>query len=156
MEKGIQTDDILNFDETGYQVGVGGDQDIMTFHPKRQHTLPNNTNHKHITLTETISAGGWSIPPVIIISGIILLKRYFQDLPDGYLVTVSDSGYTNDEILYEIIKHINKFTKPRSKGPYRLLLLDNHECHLSLQFLEYYEENDIIPFGLPAHITHFL
>ena len=35
MEKGIQTDDILNFDETGYQVSVGGNQDIVTFHLKR-------------------------------------------------------------------------------------------------------------------------
>ena len=156
ITKGIQADDILNFDETGYRIGVGGDQDIVTFHPNRRHTLPNDTNHEHVTLVETISAGGWAIPPVIVIAGILLLERYFQDLPDGYLLAVSDSGYINDEISMETIKHINKFTKPRSKGPYRLLLLDNHECHLSLQFLEYCEENKIIPFGLPPHTTHFL
>ena len=58
MEKGIQTNDILNFNETGYQVGISGDQDIMTFHLKHQYILPNDTNHEHITLIETISAGG--------------------------------------------------------------------------------------------------
>ena len=63
---GIQSDDIINFDETGYRIGAAGDQEIVTFHPDRRSTLPNDTNHEHITLTETISAGGWAIPPVII------------------------------------------------------------------------------------------
>lgn len=156
VENGLQPDDILNFDETGYRIGVAGDQEIVTFHPDRRNTLPNDTNHEHITLTETISAGGWAIPPVIIIAGAVLLERYFQDLPAGYLLAVSDSGYTNDEISFETIKHINRFTKPRMKGKSRLLLLDNHECHLSLQFLEYCDDEGIIPFALPPHTTHFL
>jgi hypothetical protein len=156
VEKGLQPDDILNFDETGYRIGVAGDQEIVTFHPDRRNTLPNDTNHEHITLTETISAGGWVIPPVVIIAGSVLLERYFQDLPAGYLLAVSDSGYTNDDISYETIKHIDRFTKPRMKGKCRLLLLDNHECHLSLDFLEYCEDTDIIPFALPPHTTHFL
>jgi len=42
------------------------------------------------------------------------------------------------------------------KGKYRLLLLDNHECHLSLKFQEYCEAEGIIPFALPPHTTHFL
>src|SRR6266480_3922774 len=46
--------------------------------------------------------------------------------------------------------------KPRMKGKYRLLLLDNHECYLSLEFREYCEAEGIIPFTLPPHITHFL
>ena len=69
VEKGLQADDILNFDETGYRIGVAGDQDIATFHPERQSTLPNDMNHEHITLTETISVAGWVIPPVITSQG---------------------------------------------------------------------------------------
>ena len=128
----------------------------MTFHPDRRSTLPNDTNHEHITLTETISVGGWAIPPVIIMQRSVHLRRNFQDLPAGYLVVISDSGYTNDEISFETIKHINRFTKPRMKGKYRLLLLDNHKCHLGLPFLEYCEQEDIILFALPPYITHFL
>jgi hypothetical protein len=156
LEHAIQPDDILNFDETGYRIGTAGDQTIVTFHPDRRSTLPNDTNHEHITLTETISAGGWVIPPVIIISGVLHLQHYFQDLPDGYLLAVSDSGYTNNEISLATIKHIDKFSKLRQKGASRLLLLDNHECHLSLDFLEYCEGAAIIPFALPPHTTHFL
>jgi len=113
-------------------------------------------NHEHITLTETISAAGWVIPPVITSPGSVHLQRHFQDLPDGYLLSVSDSGYINNEISIETVKHINRFTKPQMKGKYRLLLLDNHECHLSLEFREYCEAEGIIPFALPPHTTHFL
>ena len=113
-------------------------------------------NHEHITLTETISAAGWVIPPVITSPGSVHLQRHFQDLPDGYLLSVSDSGYINNEISIETVKHINRFTKPQMKGKYRLLLLDNHECHLSLEFREYCEAEGIIPFTLPPHTTHFL
>src|SRR6266480_5427556 len=58
VKKGIQADDILNFDETGYQIGVARDQDITTFHPDYRSTLLNDTNYEHITLTETISVAG--------------------------------------------------------------------------------------------------
>ena len=34
-EYGIQSDDILNFDEIWYHIGVAGDQEIVTFHPDR-------------------------------------------------------------------------------------------------------------------------
>ena len=43
VENGIQSDDILNFDETGYRIGVAGDHEIVTFHPDRRNTLPNDT-----------------------------------------------------------------------------------------------------------------
>jgi DDE superfamily endonuclease len=118
--------------------------------------IPNDTNREYVTFTETISAAGWVIPLVVILKGVYLLACYFKDLPDGYLATTSESGYTNDKISLDIIKHINKWTINRKKGKWRLLLLDNHDCHLSLEFLEYYELVDIIPFALPPHITYFL
>jgi hypothetical protein len=153
---GLQADDILNFNKTGYSIGVARDQTVLTYNPKRKKTIPNDTNREHVTFTETISAAGWVIPPVVILKGVYLLACHFKDLPDGYLATTSESGYTNDEISLKTIKHIDKFTINRKKGKWRLLLLDNHEYHLSLKFLEYYELADIIPFTLPPHITHFL
>ena len=77
LENGIQPDDILNFDETGYRIGVAGDQEVVTFYPSRRSTLPNETNREHITVAETVSAGGWVIPPVIIIAGVDHLERYY-------------------------------------------------------------------------------
>jgi hypothetical protein len=95
---GINPIDILNFDETGYQIGIGGDDTVLTYHPDRPGTLPSDTNRQHITVSECISAGGYVLPPVVIIKGQVLLRSYFQDMPDDWLVTTSDSSYINDEI----------------------------------------------------------
>jgi hypothetical protein len=77
-------------------------------------------------------------------------------MPDDWLVTTSDSGYINDEISLAVIKHIDKHSAPRQIGSKRLLLLNNHECHLSVAFLEYAEAQNIILFALPPHTTYFL
>jgi hypothetical protein len=148
--------DILNFDETGYRIGIGGDDTVLTYHPDRPGTLPSDTNREHLTVSECISAGGYVLPPVIIIKGKALLRSYFEGMPDDWLVTTSETGYINDAISLAIIKHIDKHSIQRQVGLKRLLLLDNHECHLSIAFLEYAEKHNFILFALPPHTTHFL
>jgi len=43
-EKAIQEGDRYNFDETGFQIGVGHDQWIVTLDPKRQSYLASTSN----------------------------------------------------------------------------------------------------------------
>jgi len=66
---GIDPIDILNFNETGYRIGIGGDNTVLTYHPERLGTLPSDTNREHITVSECISAGGYVLPPVVIVKG---------------------------------------------------------------------------------------
>jgi hypothetical protein len=42
------------------------------------------------------------------------------------------------------------------RGTTRLLLLDGHGSHTTLNFIEYCDSHDIIPFLLPPHSTHLL
>ena len=51
-----------------------------------------------LIMTEYINAEGSAILPMVIIKGAALLKRYFTNLPDQYLVARSSSGYTNNEL----------------------------------------------------------
>ncbi|KAI9039381.1 DNA-binding domain-containing protein [Aspergillus affinis] len=62
---GILDNDIWNFDETGFQIGIGKDQWIIT----RDHTktyLGLNSNREYVTVVEAISAAGDLCPPFII------------------------------------------------------------------------------------------
>lgn len=54
------------------------------------------------------------------------------------------------------IAHFNKNTKDNVTGTKRLLIVDGHGSHHTKQFIGYCLENDIIPFGLPPHMTHLL
>lgn len=69
---------------------------------------------------------------------------------------ISENGFTTDELAYHWIHHFDQFTSKRQTGAYRLLLMDNHGSHLTLQFLTYCWDNKIIPFTFPPHLTHRL
>jgi hypothetical protein len=47
-------------------------------------------------------------------------------------------------------------TKERSVGGYRLLILDGHESHNSLEFQQYCKEAKIITLCMPPHSSHLL
>jgi hypothetical protein len=84
------------------------------------------------------------------------MEKYFQHLPDGYLLAASNSGYTNEELAIGLAKHIIKYTGNYQKGNYRMLLFDGHDSHVTKDFLEILEDAHIIPLLLPPHTTHFL
>ncbi|USP77769.1 hypothetical protein yc1106_05043 [Curvularia clavata] len=102
---GIPPSDIWNFDETGFRIGIGKDQWVVTFEPRRRVYLPTPDNRISLTVTECVNAAGHAIPPMIIVEGDALLERYFTDLPDNCLIAHSDSGYTNDQLSLEWVKH---------------------------------------------------
>jgi hypothetical protein len=45
-------------------------------------------------------------------------------------------------------------TKKKAKGKYRLLLVDGHNSHYTLDFLRHAWENQIIVLCYPSHTTH--
>jgi DDE superfamily endonuclease len=67
---------------------------------------------------------------------------------------MSDSGYSNDQIQMEWVRHFNKYTKARTKGAKRLLLCDGYNSHLEYDFVEYCWQEGIIPFAFIPHTTH--
>ncbi|KAF2174950.1 CENP-B protein, partial [Zopfia rhizophila CBS 207.26] len=54
------------------------------------------------------------------------------------------------------LRHFNIHIKEYTVGVYRLLILDNHKSHNSLEFTEYYKENKIVTLYMPPHSSHIL
>ena len=55
------------------------------------------------TIIESILAASNSIPPLVIMKGVIILKRWFTELPpelNNLLVSTSDSGYSNNTLFF--------------------------------------------------------
>jgi hypothetical protein len=72
---GIDSDDIWNFDETGFRIGVGRDQLVIT-KQQRQLYLGHPTNRELVTAIEAVSACGAHIPLFLIFSGITHQSRF--------------------------------------------------------------------------------
>ena len=63
--------DIYIFDESGFRVGIGRNQWIITRNYDRTLSLGSNTNRESVTICETISGDGCVLPPMAIASGAI-------------------------------------------------------------------------------------
>lgn len=154
---GIQPSDRWNFDETGFRVGMGRNDWIVTMDPERRAYSKNPENRQSLSVVECINGAGQDIPPMLIIAGVNILAPWFNnDLAGDILLTVSDSGYADDWISLQWIKHFDKFSARRQQGVWRLLLMDGYGSHHTKEFLEYCEEKRIIPLALPSHTTHLL
>jgi hypothetical protein len=157
-EHGIQAEDIYNFDETGFAMGLISSQKVVTraeYYGRRRLLQPGN--REWVTAIEAICADGYSLPPCVIFKGKVAIASWFNNLPKDWRFEVSDNGWTTDEIgLRWLQKVFIPSTNLRTRGRFRLLILNGHGSHLTPQFDHICAENDIIPLCMPAHSSHLL
>ncbi|KAH7469551.1 hypothetical protein FOMA001_g13871 [Fusarium oxysporum f. sp. matthiolae] len=156
---GIQLADIWNFDETGFMMGMIEPGMVVTSSERRG--IPKKIqpgNREWITVIQAVNAEGQSIAPFIIGSGQYHLANWYREcnLPGDWVIALSENGWTNNQLGLDWLQHFDRSTKDRSVGSYRLLILDGHESHHSIEFERYCEENKIITLCMPAHASHLL
>jgi hypothetical protein len=158
-ENGIQAEDIYNFDETGFAMGLISSQKVVTraeYYGRRSILQPGN--REWVTAIEAICADGYILPPCVIFKGKVAIAGWFDDnLPRDWRIEVSANGWTTDKIgLRWLEKHFIPHTNSRVRGRFRLLILDGHSSHLTPLFDRMCAENDIIPLCMPSHSSHLL
>jgi hypothetical protein len=157
-EFGIDPDDIYNFDETGFAMGLTATAKVITraeYYGRRSLLQPGN--REWVTAVECTNALGWALPPCVIFKGKVFIQSWFDNLPNDWRFEVSLNGWTTDEIsLRWLTKLFIPLTFSRLKGRYRLLVLDGHGSHLTPKFDKLCEENNIIPICMPVHSSHLL
>jgi hypothetical protein len=80
-----------------------------------------------------------------------------QTLPSDWVIGVSENGWTNDVLGLTWLEHVfEKHTLHRTKGVYRLLILDGHGSHMTPEFDLFCKEHSIIPLCMPPHSSHLL
>jgi hypothetical protein len=78
-------------------------------------------------------------------------------LPLDTMTVISLNGWISDELALAWLVQFNRATKDPNctkRGEKRYLIFNGHGTHLTLEFLQYCEDNMIIPFGFLPHITH--
>lgn len=125
--------------------------------------LAQDGNRELITVIETICGNGTVLPPLVIYKGAKHYMGWYQYLVDNseaedYLFAILPKGWTSRKLGMEWLKHFDKITKPRvtAASPYRFLIIDGHDSHLTLEFVKYCDEVNIKPYCLPPHSTHLL
>ena len=75
----------------------------------------------------------------------------------GWYFTVTKKGWTNDEIGLEwLTKRFLPTTKPTDPEQRRLLILDGHHSHTTVEFMWQYFANKVQVLYLPAYYSYVL
>jgi hypothetical protein len=154
---GIADEDTWNFDESGFMMGKISSQLVITGSekPGKQKKLQPG-DREWVTLVQGVAATGRIIPPFFIFAGKVLISSWFTGLPRNWVITVSPTGWTNNDVALAWLKHFDAYTKATSAGAYRLLIIDGHKSHCSIEFQDYCKENKIIVLCMPPHSSHLL
>ena len=153
---GIEASDIYNFGETGFMIGVGKDQWIITREPQRKIVDGTISNREMVTVVEAVSTDCFTVPPVIILKAKSLLYRWFDVLQGDEHLAVTENAYINDALAFQWIQHFERHTRKRTKGKYRMLICDRHGSHFSYEFIHFCEQRNIVLYFLPPHSSHIL
>ncbi|KAJ6261370.1 hypothetical protein Dda_4040 [Drechslerella dactyloides] len=137
---GITDSNIYNFDEIGFVMGMISTTTVVTGAEIRDKAkLAQPGNREWATVIQGIET----------------------NLPNNWAITLSDNGWTTNEVAVEWLKHFNYFTARRCISDYRLLVLDGHNSYYSASFELYYQEHKIITAYsrqvedlIRAHINH--
>lgn len=157
LAHGIPVEDVYNFDETGFMMGIAATSKVVTSaNTIGRATTVQPGNREWVTTIECINASGWHLPPFVILSGKLHQASWYRDLPNDWVIAVSDNGWTTDELGLEWVKHFNRHTKSCITGVYRLLILDGHSSHATPGFDQYCQDNRIITLCMPPHTSHLL
>jgi hypothetical protein len=156
---GICDEDVYNFDEAGFMMGKITTQLVVSGSERRGRPKAIQPGDREwVTVIAAINAAGWSVPPFLIFAGKYHLSAWYEEeeIPRDWAIAVSDNGWTTNELGVEWLKHFDAHTKARTVGARRLLILDGHESHHSLEFQELCKENSIYTLCMPPHSSHLL
>jgi hypothetical protein len=156
-EYGIVDEDVWNFDETGFMMGIIHPHMVVTKAERigrAKSVQPGNRDWA--TAIIAISAEGEVIPPYILLKGVIAYASWTTTTgwPQAWPIKPTENGWTNDETGLEWIKHFEEHTVGRKKGVWRLLVLDGHGSHMTVTFHKYCTEHKIKVLCLPPHSSH--
>ena len=153
---GIIDKDTYNFDESGFLMGKISSRLVVTGSEKpgkRKKLQPGD--REWVTLVQGVGATGKVIPPFLILAGKVLISNWFtEDLPRDWVIDVSPTGWTNNNLALAWLHHFDTHAKP--VRVYRLLIINGHESHCSVDFRDLCKAKKIITLCMPPHSSHLL
>lgn len=144
---------IFNCDETGFsgkEKSRGKVLAVKGAHSYQQQILTNS----HTTAHMCVSGDGAVLPTFLIFAGSLPHIQFKDGVSSNWLYGSSETGYMDTELFKLWLKYIF-IPHCGSRRPV-LLVLDNHDTHISLKIIEMAKENTIHILGLPPHTTHVL
>ena len=151
----LEPQNIYNMDETGVTTVQRPDHIVARKGHKQVGALTSQERGTLVTCAIAINATGNSVPPIFIFPRKKFQAHFIRDGPPGSIGTANGSGWMQEDDFVVFLKHFVNHAKPDKDDPV-LLILDNHDSHLSIEALNFCKESGIILLSLPPHTSHKL
>lgn len=158
ISQGILVRNLYNADESGYRVGILTSGDFAWTYEEIPTVYSSNPEVRTlVTVIETISGTGQTVPPFIILPGKQLAVKHLNNcLEPATVLATSPSGYIDDQLALDWVDHWEKHTRPADPSERRMLVMDNHGSHCTIEFHQRCLKANVELFLLAPHATHIL
>lgn len=146
---------IFNCDETGFQTDVGKQKVICRRGSRNPFRVVGSTTKATYTVLMCCSATGDYLPMFINYKGLHLYSNWCTNGPENARYNCSPSGWMESAQFLDWFVNLFIPSTSHLEGK-KLLILDGHNSHISLQLIDKAKENNIELLCLPAHTSHLL
>ena len=108
-----------------------------------------------VTVLYAVNAAGNSVPLMLVFPRVKLRDHMMKCPPPDSIGVANPSGWMSAACFTEFIKHFIKHTKCSKDRP-AILILDNHDSHISIETIDLSKENGVTLLTLPPHCSHKL
>lgn len=156
QRKKFRLSDIFNLDETGVTTVPPVAKVIGQKGEKQVGQVTSRERGELMTQVGIICANGNSLPPVFVFPRVRFDKqRMMTGAAPAALGLVHKSGWMTTENFVLVLKFFKDNVRCDKEHPV-LLLMDNHESHLSLEGVNFCRDNGITILTLPPHTSNRL
>ncbi|XP_023312194.1 uncharacterized protein LOC111692417 [Anoplophora glabripennis] len=146
---------IYNTDETGLTT-VQGPTKVLAEKGQRQvGQVTSSERGCLVTMCGTINAIGNSIPPFLIFPRVNYKEYMIKGASHGTVGAATPSGWISAEVFVKYLEHFIHHLHSSKDNPV-LLIMDNHESHISLRAIDLAKSNGVILLPIPPHTSHRL
>ena len=144
--------DIYNADESGCTTvqSVRNAKVIACRNEKQVGKLTSGERGALVTALYAVNAAGNSVPPMLVFPRVKFRDHMMKGAPADSIGVANLSGWMSAACFTEFMKRFIKHTKCSKDCPV-ILILDNHDSHISMETIDLSKEHGVTLPTLPPH-----
>ncbi|XP_004208585.2 uncharacterized protein LOC101237085 [Hydra vulgaris] len=151
----IKATDIWNLDETGLSIVHVPYKILAPLIMKQVRSMTSAERRTMVTMKAAINEIGGFIIPMVIFPRVNFKDFMITGAPEGSIGGTNQSGWSNESMFVKFLQHFIKYAKPTIEQPV-ILILDNHESHISVPAIHIAKDNGVKLITLHPHTSNLM
>lgn len=146
---------IYNVDETGMSTVHVPPKILAPKGIKQLGSVTSGERGQNVTLIAAVNAIGNHLPPMFVFPRVHFKEFMLKGAPVGSKGSANQSGWSNEKLFLDWMDFFIEHVRPSKEQPI-LLILDNHESHVSVAVTKKARLSGIHMLTFPPHTSHRL